>query len=167
MNQAKQTDNNERIILPPNPGNLALNSVIFILSLIMVLTKMELSSYRHDTKVLLGASVLLFFVTTRSYVINQHYLFVKLFGISIRKIPLTYVQQVIYLPQWSNGTRVSNEEIFFITLLGCEKFLVEYDQVGSFSRRHPIRSMFAYVPKDKKEIYMKLLRNRLGEDIVS
>lgn len=158
--------NNFKILLPPDRGSLALNLVIFGLSFLMVVTNMELSSFRHDTRVLLAASILLFVVTTRGFLIDRHYLTVTLFGLRIRKIPLSDIQQVIYFSQWNNGSRVVKDGIFFITLRGCDRFVSEYDQVGSFSRRHPIRSMFAYVPKGKEQAYLEQLRTLLGDDVV-
>jgi len=155
------------IVLPFSKSLLILNSVIFGLSLLLVILKIESSSMTQSSpKILLFAASVLFFSTTRSFIFTQRHLIVKVFGIPIRKIPLSEVRQVLYLPKWNNGQRTIDEGIFFITLSGCIRFLPEYDRVVSFCWRHPIRSMYVYVPKGKEKAYMDALEQLLGEGIV-
>lgn len=132
---------------PPMIGILLFSAVTIALCLDSILSEdFSMGSLRYNAHFILLLALLSFLYFAQHVSIDDRNITIRLLWVPLKKIPLSHVKQVVFVPFWKDGKADTHHPMVLITLIGTGRFT--YDTNPMFhSMRHPIRTKLIHLKK--------------------
>lgn len=132
---------------PPMIGILLFSAVTIALCLDSILSgDFRMGSLRYDARFILLLALLSFLYFAQHVSIDDRNITVRLLWVPLKKIPLSHVKQVVFVPSWKDGKTDIHHPMVLITMIGTGRFTYDTNPM-LHSVRHPIRTKLINVKK--------------------
>lgn len=151
---------------PPMIGILLFCAVTIALCLDSILSgDFSMGRLVFDARFILLLALLSFLYFAQHVSIDDRNITIRLLWVPLKKIPLSHVKQVVFVPSWKDGKTDIHHPMVLITLIGTGKFTYDTNPM-LHSMRHPIRTKLINIKKGHETEMIDFLHDVFSAEVL-